>query len=189
MPHSIFFNVKFEGQPFFELVHGEWMTDVTGLTTDAQGSADTQALTRGAYTLTVEDGEGGTLTKDFEIVTAFARLVADLGTNDAYLLGDLNGDDTLDFADVEAFALALEDATAYEDAFGLDPLQRGDLDGNGQLDNADARLFADFFGQDQSADVLALVPEPTTAALLLTLTALTSRRRRHTPSVSYASKV
>jgi len=173
------FQLKPEGEPFFELVRGEWMTQINDAVTQADGTTGPQTLTRGTYELTVEDGDQQ-LIHEFEVVTAFARLVADLDTQTAYLLGDLNGDDTLDTLDISAFADALNNPQDYAGAFGLNPLQRGDINRDGVLNNLDSVLFAGFFGEQLSESVLAAIPEPATGVLLAAFSgfAATCRRRR-----------
>lgn len=60
------------------------------------------------------------------------------------LLGDMNGDDVLDKADVDLFAFALSDPAAYGEKYpDLDCLQRGDVNGDGVLDGEDVEGFVD----------------------------------------------
>jgi lysophospholipase L1-like esterase len=64
------------------------------------------------------------------------------------LLGDMNGDNVLDFFDVDPFLLALFDRPAYETQFpGLNAVERGDVTQDGSVDFFDidgfvALLFA-----------------------------------------------
>lgn len=138
-------NLKPEGQPYLDLVMGEWWTDRQNLTASATpvGQADT-TLTRGTYQLDLNH-DGQTLTRTFEINTPHARLAADLQAELVYLLGDMNADDALGADDATAFLQAIADPTAYTNTFGLDPLQRGDLNGDGSIDQIDYQAFVAFF--------------------------------------------
>jgi len=57
------------------------------------------------------------------------------------LVGDMNGDEVIDFADISPFIVALTDPTSYQLSFNLDPNVSGDIDGNGLIDFADISGF------------------------------------------------
>lgn len=57
-------------------------------------------------------------------------------------LGDMNGDGDVNNFDIDAFVLALVDASGYEAAYpGLDRVRRGDIDGDGEMNNFDIDPF------------------------------------------------
>ncbi|MEM7624546.1 MAG: endo-1,4-beta-xylanase [Planctomycetota bacterium] len=169
-------NLKPEGQPYYDLVLGEWWTTLTDQTTDAQGQTEA-TLTRGTYRLDVEHN-GQTITQEFIVTTATAALEVDVDAGLAYLLGDMNGDDTLSIDDALVFALALGDGAAYQSIYGLDAAQRGDINGDGQFSLADVQAFAAFFEPGQADAFFVAIPEPTTAAVLTLLAAGTLGRPR-----------
>ncbi|MEM8738535.1 MAG: endonuclease/exonuclease/phosphatase family protein [Planctomycetota bacterium] len=83
------------------------------------------------------------------------------------LIGDMNGDQRVDNADINALTLSLTDAAAYAARFpGLDPDVLGDFTGDGRLTNADLNGFIRLLtssGLPLSASDsrrLATVPEP-----------------------------
>ena len=93
----------------------------------------------------------------------------------AGLIGDMNADGTVNTADVAPFVLALTDPTAYEAAYGLDPALPGDINGDGAFNTADVAPFVQLL---TAPGPQSTVPEPTTAALILTLLGILTRRQR-----------
>ncbi|MEM9348042.1 MAG: SGNH/GDSL hydrolase family protein [Planctomycetota bacterium] len=95
-------------------------------------------------------------------------------------LGDLNGDGHLSSLDISAFVLALTDPGGYDVLTqGLAADVRGDFDGNGVLNNLDIFGFVEALPPDPAADaLLAVVPEPGSAAALVIVIGICSARRR-----------
>ncbi|MCA9219712.1 MAG: ASPIC/UnbV domain-containing protein, partial [Planctomycetales bacterium] len=62
-------------------------------------------------------------------------------TSTPLLLGDLNCDGAVDFADAASFALALTDASAYSTAYPTCNIDAADLDGNSVIDGRDIAMF------------------------------------------------
>ncbi|MEM1027775.1 MAG: endo-1,4-beta-xylanase, partial [Planctomycetota bacterium] len=141
-------NLKREGQPYLDLVMGDWWTNRENLTADTAPPGEPETvLTRGTYQLDMNHA-GQTLTQTFVIDTPHARLAADPEAQLIYLLGDMDGDDALRLDDANAFFQAIADPAAYINRFGLAPSQRGDLDGDGNVDQGDYLAFAGFFDLD-----------------------------------------
>ena len=92
-----------------------------------------------------------------------------------YPLGDMNLDGVVNTADVAPFVLALTNPDAYEAEFGIDPVIVGDINGDGAFNTADVAPFVQLL-VDAGA---ATVPEPGTAAVLLTAAGLLLCRRCH----------
>ena len=59
----------------------------------------------------------------------------------AIILGDLNCDGHVDFADINAFVLVLSDPAGYQNQFPACPLGNGDVNGDGRVDFADINPF------------------------------------------------
>ncbi|MEM8783343.1 MAG: endo-1,4-beta-xylanase [Planctomycetota bacterium] len=153
-------NLKPEGQPYFDLVLGEWWTDVQGAQTDTSGT-QAATLTRGTYDLTIEH-DGQAVQQTVRVATPFAELVAEVGpggANAAWLLGDTNGDDETSLDDVSTFLLAMDDPDAFATQTGLDPLDRADTDRDGQVTLRDFLRFANYFEAEDRAAVLAAGPD------------------------------
>ena len=166
-------NRKASAASFFDLVHGEWWTDLAG----AQDRAEA-ALTRGTYDVRL-NGDPLDILEGFELNTLEGVLVVAADGSDGWLLGDLTGDLTVDAADADAMLIALQDLAAFDAAYGgLNPLERGDLDGDGSLGLSDYRML------DGWLDTVALrhpgtpIPEPTTAAFAAVLAGMLLSRRR-----------
>lgn len=69
------------------------------------------------------------------------------------LLGDMNGDDVVDFADFPAWQLAFTNPVSYAANFpGLNPLFRGDLTHNGMLDPVDGNMLQQIINTHLNAD-------------------------------------
>ena len=151
--------------PFFDLVRGAWMTDAT-LT-----AGDTEALTRGTYDASAVLG-GERVIRELVITTRAGFVGADQEEG-VFLLGDFNGDDTVDLTDAEGFAAALRDLEAFDAATGLSGLLRGDFVEDGVLDPKDVGVFLSLF----DPGVAVVVPEPGLAALALAGAGLLRRRR------------
>ncbi|MFV2066924.1 MAG: hypothetical protein ACC645_08075 [Pirellulales bacterium] len=76
-----------------------------------------------------------------------------------YRTGDMDQNGNVDFDDIAAFVLGLNDPTAYEEAFGLKSRVSGDTDGNGRLDFDDIGRFVAMFGSG-GLSAQQTVPEP-----------------------------
>ncbi|MEM9348430.1 MAG: PEP-CTERM sorting domain-containing protein [Planctomycetota bacterium] len=96
---------------------------------------------------------------------------------DWMVMGDLNGDGTVDQGDISAFVLALIDEQGFESAHPfIDRHEFGDFNGDGVMDNLDILGFINLLseGNEQQAqsiatsitDEIAGVPEPTMLVLL-----------------------
>jgi hypothetical protein len=62
------------------------------------------------------------------------------------VLGDLNCDGTLDFADINPFVLALSNASAYTQSFPACSIYNADINGDGSVDFGDINPFVALFG-------------------------------------------
>jgi len=87
----------------------------------------------------------------------------------AYRTGDMDIDGDIDFDDIDAFVLGLNDAPAYARTFGLAATMPGDLDGDTDLDFDDVAVFVERLGGIRGGSLPA-VPEP--AAYTLAVTAI-----------------
>ena len=95
------------------------------------------------------------------------------------VVGDLNGDDRVNFSDLTPFVVALTDVPTYEAMYpGLDRLARCDASGDGACNFSDLTPFA-LLLTASTTDTTA-VPEPTAWAMgtLLVLQTLLSRCSR-----------
>ena len=87
------------------------------------------------------------------------------------IVGDMDCDSDVDFDDIDAFVLGLNDPTAYENMFGVPPSLKGDTDGDDDLDFDDILGFVNALS---GGSVVTPVPEP--ATFLLFFTALATMR-------------
>jgi hypothetical protein len=97
------------------------------------------------------------------------------------LVGDLNGDGTVNFGDLTPFVLALTDPDAYADMFpGLDRVGLCDTSGDGACNFGDLTPFVAILTGGGSAAGSAAVPEPTALAMCVAtlLWAFAQYRRR-----------
>jgi hypothetical protein len=78
------------------------------------------------------------------------------------IIGDMDGDGDVDFDDIDAFVLGLNDPAGYEAIFGVSPAELGDMDMDGDLDFDDISGFVAILsgGGGQA------VPEPSTLVLM-----------------------
>jgi len=97
-----------------------------------------------------------------------SRLLVDgtLSVHQGALTGDMDGDGDVDFDDIGAFVLALNDPAAYEAMFGVPPAVRGDTDGDGDHDFDDIDGFVSIL-TSPTGDVQSVVPEPSSAMLVV----------------------
>lgn len=95
----------------------------------------------------------------------------------AALTGDMNGSGALDDGDVLAFIDGLTNPASFSDAFLL---AAGDVNLDGVFDLSDVEPFAARLQASgvPAAGLLALVPEPSAAAVLVIFTAVCGLRRR-----------
>lgn len=122
----------------------------------------TQIITSARYV-----GQLGSGIHDFEIA---------LFEGVELIIGDLDLNGRVDFDDIGAFVLGLNDEPAYIAQFGRPPVDTGDTDGNGRFDFDDIPGFVALLGGGDLASVA--VPEPTTLLLsVLGLCAVLVRRR------------
>jgi len=79
------------------------------------------------------------------------------------ITGDMDGDGDIDFDDIDAFVLGLNNPAEYENMFGVPPSLRGDTDGDGDQDFDDVSGFVSLLvcGCQQT------VPEPSSISLLM----------------------
>lgn len=103
----------------------------------------------------------------------------------AFLIGDMNGDGDVNNLDINPFALALTNVSAYNSQFpGIDPDVVGDVNGDDVLNNLDINPFADLLtGGSSSITTVAglqalVVPEPTSLALFAAVGLLLRRQTR-----------
>lgn len=94
--------------------------------------------------------------------------------------GDLDFNQQVDFDDIGAFVLGLNDPILYESVFGLPPTVNGDIDGNGSFDFDDIAGFVSLLTGESGA---AVVPEPSTWAMISVVGGgmFLRRRRRRSP--------
>ncbi|MFV2070959.1 MAG: hypothetical protein ACC645_28665, partial [Pirellulales bacterium] len=146
-------------------------------------------MENGAYSFALADG-----TYDIEFLfdtTGLTYVYRDVVVADTNVdlgdlpinLGDLDWDDDVDFDDVEALVLGLNDPTAYQAQYGSPPVTRGDIDRDGDHDFDDVGRFVDILTSSVVIPASYQVPEPggeslLTGALLL-LTAVVAVRRKH----------
>ncbi|MEX0887539.1 MAG: PEP-CTERM sorting domain-containing protein [Phycisphaeraceae bacterium] len=93
----------------------------------------------------------------------------------AGLIGDMNGDATVDAVDVAPFVLALTDPVGYQTLYGVDGSLPGDVTRAGVFDATDV---APFVAMLVGGDNAMAVPEPASALLFGVAAALLARRRR-----------
>lgn len=94
-----------------------------------------------------------------------------------FLLGDLNGDGLFDNDDIDAFVMALTDRPGFEALYPwVDPDLAGDFSGDDRLTNRDIAGFVDRL-TSPPASLLALVPEPSSLAVLAVGGLMLIRRR------------
>jgi len=94
----------------------------------------------------------------------------------AVITGDMDGNGNVDFDDIEAFVLGLNDPAGYEARFGVRPSLKGDTDSNGQFDFDDIPGFVDLLN---GASASQTVPEPSALVLVvLGLLTMAGYRRR-----------
>ncbi|MEM1445328.1 MAG: endo-1,4-beta-xylanase [Planctomycetota bacterium] len=146
-------NLKPEGQPYFDLVFGEWWTDVEDAAVDGSGKT-AATLTRGTYELTL-DHAGQSFTESLTVTMPRAELFADVDADAAFLLGDADGNGTLDIDDAWFLRLAVINLSDYTGRTGLDPLDQADTDRDGQVTLRDYLRFANYFDADDRAAILA----------------------------------
>lgn len=104
----------------------------------------------------------------------------------SYLIGDMDRKNGLDPADGPAFAMAMVDPIAYKKMTGIYGDQSGDIDGNNVFDFDDIVAFVaihpDFLSVEEIKTLIAnygaIVPEPSTALMLITATTSGLLKRR-----------
>jgi len=108
---------------------------------------------------------------DFGYVRRVPRLIT----------ADMNIDQDIDFDDIRAFALALEDPVAYESSFGIRARAAGDTDGDGDLDFDDIPGFVARLDSAAGEDAARGVPEPGGWLMAMNLCGLLLLRRGRAP--------
>jgi hypothetical protein len=107
----------------------------------------------------------------------------DVGTNDSpradnpgtmVLIGDMDGDNDVDFDDIDDFVLGLNNPGAYESQHGVPPALRGSTDMDADLDFDDIPGFVAILSGGTSSRA---VPEPSTLSLFCVAGLLTLARR------------
>lgn len=153
----------------------------TGTQLDNEFQTVTNSLTGtgNILTLTVNGFTGGS-----REIFAFDNILIE-GDLITILLGDMNGDGDVNNLDINPFALALTDESAYTSQFpGIDPDVVGDINGDDVLNNLDINPFADLLTGGGSSittieGLAALtVPEPTTLTMFAAAWLLWRRRTR-----------
>lgn len=81
--------------------------------------------------------------------------------------GDMETDGDVDFDDIAAFVLALNEPATYEADYGLPPVMMGDTDNNGRNDFDDIGVFVDILTTAPIGGIAATIPEPSAIALML----------------------
>ncbi len=128
-------------------------------------------------------GNGGTENLEFEFNMVGTGGIFD-GQVEYVLLGDMNGDGTVDTADASLLVQALTNRAAYDGqnlttsaGFLVDADAYGDINGDGRFDLGDAAPFSALLGGPASATT---VPEPSTLCLgiFLLITGLAAGRPR-----------
>ena len=94
------------------------------------------------------------------------------------LVGDMNFNGVVNDDDVEFFAMGLNDPAAYEGLFTYEPRIAGDLNVDGVFNFSDIEPFVGLLSPSSAAQLQALIPEPGTAALLLSAGSLLLLRSR-----------
>ncbi len=116
----------------------------------------------------------GTLADGTPFSAPFTRVVGTRINLIRMVLGDFDGDFTLDAFDIAGLELALADPAAYAAANpGLNPDILGDFDASGELDAFDVAAF-----EQRLANSGAAVPEPAVGTLMLLGGIAMGRRRR-----------
>ncbi|MEN0111907.1 MAG: endo-1,4-beta-xylanase, partial [Planctomycetota bacterium] len=147
-------SIKPNGEAYSDLVYGEWWTEEDAAT-DAAGEATVRAF-KGQHDVTAERA-GQQVAANATLTDGGTTLVVTLDT----LVGDYNGDGTVDAADY----------TMWRDAYGTAVTQNGEgADGNadGVVNEADLALWRDAFGATMPTNAPP-VPEPTGVAILVGL--------------------
>ncbi len=80
-------------------------------------------------------------------------------------LGDLDGDDKVDFDDIPAFVLGLVNSADYEQQYGVAPSYKGDCHRDGRLDFDDIPCFVEILTGSPMNGSLRSVPEPSCLVL------------------------
>ena len=81
-------------------------------------------------------------------------------------LGDMDLDGGVNFDDLDAFVLGLNDPVAYEQTYGVPPRFRGDIDGDGDYDFDDISGFVAILNNlHLEAAPMGAIPEPATLVL------------------------
>ena len=94
------------------------------------------------------------------------------------LVGDMNFDGFVNDDDVTAFSQGLNDPSGYENTYGYLPLIAGDLNVDGTFNFSDIEPFVGLLSPSAAAQLQTLIPEPGTAALLLSAGSLLLLRSR-----------
>jgi len=89
----------------------------------------------------------------------------------AFFVGDLDGDGDVDFDDIGAFVVGINDPAAYEQIYGMPPSEHGDTDRDGDFDFDDIPGFVTLLGGAAGSRAISVqdvqdVPEPSIMGLV-----------------------
>ncbi|MEO1498087.1 MAG: endo-1,4-beta-xylanase [Planctomycetota bacterium] len=156
-------SIKPNGEAYLDLVFDEWWTDET-MNADNAGSASVRGF-KGDYDITASGG-GETVTESLVLADGGETLTVTL----AILVGDYNGNGSVDAADY----------TVWRDAFNTAVAPGTGADGNndGFVDEADYEVWRGNFGATATSAVA--LPEPG-CLLMAALAVVASRPRRRSP--------
>lgn len=156
-------NLRPHGEAVFDLIFEQWWTEEM-LNADDQGTAELRGF-KGEYEITV------TLNGVSQVVTVTLGddgQIIDVILPEA-ILGDYNGDGTVNTADY----------TVWADSFNttVNPFDGADGNGDGVIDTADYTIWADNFGTTAALNLDTLsTPEPSSLSLVGLAGLLATRR-------------